>query len=761
MSFPSTVADVAEEPEDVEKERGPKKKKSGGFESMGLTSNVFRGIKKKGYRVPTPIQRKVIPLVMSGRDLVAMARTGSGKTGAFLIPILEMLREHSLKIGVRAIILSPTRELALQTYKFFKELGCFTDLRGCLLVGGNSMDEQFEALSKNPDIIVATPGRLVHHMAEVDLSLKCVRFLVFDEADRMFEMGFESQLRDVMRNVAAARQTLLFSATMPEQLAEFTRAGLKDAEVVRLDAETKVSPDLQIQYFTVRKEDKPGALVYLLRHVIDRENLSIVFVATRHHAEYLSLVLQKACIPNGVVYGNMDQSGRDLAVSNFRSKTVTVLIVTDVAARGIDIPLLDYVINYDFPPKPKLFVHRVGRAARAGRKGFAFSLVSPDELPYMIDLHLFLGGDLNCGKGDSTPFDPARSYYGAIPADLLSMEVEGTKTIIAETVELQYLTRTVNNAYKQYYRTRSASNPESVRRAKELDLTAIHPMMMASVPETEVQKMDFIQTLRTFRPSSKSVLTTGFQPVKASAAAPAVEETAEDTLDNKTSETSQTTKPRKTLPKPKARKSFRDEEFFMEAMPLHIQQEKFTKEGYTNAEKRKRGVEDLAFDLAPDDADSLVKRKAVMRWDARKKKYIQEHLKGNETILEKKARLKNESGVVIATNGKNKTKSLYEEWKKKKRKFVQVAGSEAGADRDEDHDDRGDGDDSERPKKKVRSELVPEHEIRQKRQKKQQRRKSKDQLRGEKEEFLRKRLARKTFQKSAPTRAKIIKRNKK
>eukprot|EP00300_Choanocystis_sp_HF-7_P006955 c15003_g1_i1.p1 GENE.c15003_g1_i1~~c15003_g1_i1.p1 ORF type:complete len:200 (+),score=61.41 c15003_g1_i1:210-809(+) len=199
----------------------------------------------------------------------------------------------------------------------------------------------------------------------------------------------------------------------------------------------------------------------------------------------------------------------------------------------------------------------------------------------------------------------------------------------------------------------------------------------------------------------------------------------------------------------------------MEAMPLHIQQEKFTKEGYTNAEKRKRGVEDLAFDLAPDDADSLVKRKAVMRWDARKKKYIQEHLKGNETILEKKARLKNESGVVIATNGKNKTKSLYEEWKKKKRKFVQVAGSEAGADRDEDHDDRGDGDDSERPKKKVRSELVPEHEIRQKRQKKQQRRKSKDQLRGEKEEFLRKRLARKTFQKSAPTRAKIIKRNKK
>lgn len=496
MDFPSTLSFDDSTP-------GPaqasgvvsKKKKSGGFESMGLTRNVFNGIKKKGYRVPTPIQRKVIPMVMAGRDVVAMARTGSGKTAAFLVPILEALHEHSSKIGARALILSPTRELAIQTQVFVKQLGRFTDLRNCLLVGGESMEAQFEALSRNPDIMVATPGRLVHHMVEVKLALTSVQFLVFDEADRMFEMGFEAQLRDILKHVSPTRQTLLFSATMPEQLVAFARAGLTNAQIVRLDSETKVSPDLQIQFYAVRKEDKDAALLYILRRQVERKEFTVVFAATRHHTEYLTLILQAASIDSAVVYGAMDQTARKNAVTRFRSGKVRVLLVTDVAARGIDIPLLDVVINYDFPPKPKLFVHRVGRVARNGRKGTAYSLVSTDELPYMVDLHLFLGRKLRNAPQEETP-DPKEVYFGSIPQYLLSGEADSVRQIKAENCEVSGLTNTVKNAYKLYYKTRPPSSSESVRRAKELDLSLVHPSF-------------FSQFHRTRRPSWSSSVTCG------------------------------------------------------------------------------------------------------------------------------------------------------------------------------------------------------------------------------------------------------------
>lgn len=198
-----------------------KKKSSGGFESMEILPEVFRAVKRKGYRVPTPIQRKAIPPALEGRDVVAMARTGSGKTAAFLIPVLSKLRTHSLKAGARCVVLAPTRELALQTFAFAKELSKFTNLRVAALVGGDSMEAQFADLSNNPDIIVATPGRLLHHVEEVKaFTLRTVCHVVLDEADRLLEMGFADQLRQVMSSVADVRQTLLFSATLPSALAE-------------------------------------------------------------------------------------------------------------------------------------------------------------------------------------------------------------------------------------------------------------------------------------------------------------------------------------------------------------------------------------------------------------------------------------------------------------------------------------------------------------------------------------------------------------
>ncbi|KAK0600092.1 hypothetical protein LWI29_011536 [Acer saccharum] len=249
-----------------------KKSKSGGFESLNLSLNVFRGVKRKGYKVPTPIQRKTMPLILSGLDVVAMARTGSGKTAAFLIPMLQRLNQHVPQGGVRALILSPTRDLALRTLKFTKELGRHTDLRTSLLVGGDSMESQFEELAQNPDIIIATPGRLMHHLSKVDdMSLKTVEYVVFDEADCLFGMGFAEKLHKILTQLSENRQTLLFSATLPSALAEFAKAGMRDPHLVRLDFETRISPGLKLTFFTLRPEEKYAALIYLIREQISSD----------------------------------------------------------------------------------------------------------------------------------------------------------------------------------------------------------------------------------------------------------------------------------------------------------------------------------------------------------------------------------------------------------------------------------------------------------------------------------------------------------
>lgn len=271
---------------------GKKKGKGGGFETMGLSMQLLKAIKRKGYRVPTPIQRKAMPFVLAGRDVVAMARTGSGKTAAFVIPMISLLKEHSQVVGVRAIILSPTRELALQTLKVVKDLGKLTDLRCCLLVGGESLESQYENLSQNPDILIATPGRLMHLLSEVaTFSLKTVLYVCFDEADRLFEMGFADQIRQIMSKVPENRQTLLFSATLPGQLAEFARAGLKEPHLIRLDTDTKLSPDLQLRFFLVRPQERYSALLHVIQAFTTQDQQTLIFVPTKHHVEFLSEVL--------------------------------------------------------------------------------------------------------------------------------------------------------------------------------------------------------------------------------------------------------------------------------------------------------------------------------------------------------------------------------------------------------------------------------------------------------------------------------------
>ncbi|KAM9973425.1 hypothetical protein ACTFIW_010514 [Dictyostelium discoideum] len=520
-SFP-----MDENNEQEEETTSKKKKKTGGFQSMDLTKNLLKAILKKGFNVPTPIQRKSIPMILDGHDIVGMARTGSGKTGAFVIPMIQKLGDHSTTVGVRAVILSPTRELAIQTFKVVKDFSQGTQLRTILIVGGDSMEDQFTDLARNPDIIIATPGRLMHHLLETGMSLSKVQYIVFDEADRLFEMGFNEQLTEILSKLSENRQTLLFSATLPSLLVDFVRAGLNNPKLINLDTDTKISENLSLSFFTLRHEEKLGVLLFLLKDIIykkpqlpatetttatnsessqqqqQKKSSTIIFVSTKYHVEFIHILLERAGIASTYIHGYLDPVARKINLAKFRSHQVGVMVVTDLAARGIDIPLLDNVINFDFPPKEKIFIHRVGRVARAGRSGIAYSLVSPDEVPYMIDLHLYLGRKfLNKFQYEGqTINDPKYSFYGTIPQSIIDRETEFVNVQRKECIELLSLTKTIHNAHKKYLSTRPGASHESNKRAKLMDKSKYHPMLSEHLNSNDQIRNDFIQSLKSFRP---------------------------------------------------------------------------------------------------------------------------------------------------------------------------------------------------------------------------------------------------------------------
>ncbi|TXG66916.1 hypothetical protein EZV62_008191 [Acer yangbiense] len=424
-----------------------------------------------------------MPLILSGLDVVAMASTGSGKTAALLIPMLQRLNQHVPQGRVRALILSPTRDLALRTLKFTKELGRHTDLRTSLLVGGDSMESQFEELAQNPDIIIATPGRLMHHLSKVDdMSLKTVEYVVFDEADRLFGMGFAEQLHKILTQLSENRQTLLFSATLPSALAEFAKAGMRNPHLVRLDFETRISPDLKLTFFTLRLEEKYAALIYLIREQISSDQQTLIFVSTKPHVEFLNVLFREEGIEPSICYGDMDQDARKIHLARFRSRKTMQLIVTDVAARGIDIPLLDNVINWDFPQKPKIFVHQVGRAARAGRTGTAFSFVTYDDMPYVLDLHLFLSKPIWHAPTEdkvSQDMDGVMSniddtvangeiVYERFPQTVLDLVSDRIQETIDSSGELIALQKACTNAFRLYSKIKPSPSQESIKRVKDL-----------------------------------------------------------------------------------------------------------------------------------------------------------------------------------------------------------------------------------------------------------------------------------------------------
>ncbi len=481
----------------------------GSFQGLGLSPNILKGLDQMNYRLPTPVQRRSLPHSLSGMDTVVMARTGSGKTAAFLIPLLEKFKSHSRVVGCRAIVLSPSRELAIQTLSFAKKMARFTGVRFALIVGGDSMEKQFEALASNPDVIICTPGRLMHHLKEIkEFSLRSIEMVIFDEADRLFEMGFAEQIHEIMRTIPERRQNLLFSATMPPVLVQFARAGLMDPVLIRLDTDTKISDSLSLSFFTVRNEDKPACLLFLLRQVIPSGNMTAIFAPTRHHVIFLQQLLAEAGISASAVYGALDQQARQENLDCFRHGKKKLLLVTDVAARGIDIPLLNNIINYSFPSLPKLFVHRGGRAARQGRPGIAFSFVAPDELPYMMDLYKYLGKepispDVDFGSYDVSEITPANTHFGSFPQRVLDDEVETTRQLITRShqSELQQLENVALNAEKQYKRMRTDPDKRSIKASKQLNIGHIHPMLRKfDGGQAELEKKEYINAMSNFRP---------------------------------------------------------------------------------------------------------------------------------------------------------------------------------------------------------------------------------------------------------------------
>ena len=356
------------------------------FQDLKIDEAILKAIREVGYDTPTPIQEKAIPVVLSGRDLLGCAQTGTGKTAAFAIPMLQRMGrpQPGEARPVRGLILSPTRELALQIYENLCQYGRYTGRVAAVIFGGVSQNPQVEALQNGADILVATPGRLWDLMGQKLLDIGQVECFVLDEADRMLDMGFINDVKRIVKCLPKKRQTLLFSATMPQEIADLADSMLhKPAHISIVPAATPVELIQQGVYLVEKKAKRD-----LLRAVLEERSLpqTLVFTRTKHGADRVARDLSRAGIPAKSIHGDKSQSARQNALKQFKDYKIPVLVATDIAARGIDISELPLVINYDLPNVPETYVHRIGRTGRAGQEGTALSFCDPSELPYLKDI---------------------------------------------------------------------------------------------------------------------------------------------------------------------------------------------------------------------------------------------------------------------------------------------------------------------------------------------------------------------------------------
>ncbi|HET6564219.1 MAG TPA: DEAD/DEAH box helicase [Xanthomonadales bacterium] len=361
------------------------------FTELGLSAELLRAIHEQGYEQPTPIQQQAIPEVLAGHDLLGGAQTGTGKTAAFTLPVLQRLQDSKAEAHthrVRALILVPTRELAMQVHESVTAYGKHLPFRSAMIFGGVSINPQISQLRRGVDIVVATPGRLLDHMERRSIDLRQVDTLVLDEADRMLDMGFVHDIRRVVKALSSQRQTLLFSATFSREIRQLAHEFQKAPREVQVTSPNSTADRVSQVVHPVDRERKRE----MLSHLIGQGNWQqvLVFTRTKHGANRLSKQLEQDGLSSSAIHGNKSQAARQRALSDFKKGGIRVLVATDVAARGLDIELLPHVVNYDLPNVPEDYVHRIGRTARAGQEGAAVSLVCVDEHSMLRDIEQLL-----------------------------------------------------------------------------------------------------------------------------------------------------------------------------------------------------------------------------------------------------------------------------------------------------------------------------------------------------------------------------------
>jgi len=379
------------------------------FQALGLSKQLLRAVEAEGYTTPTPVQEQSIPPLLAGRDVLGVAQTGTGKTAAFALPVLQVMsrgRPQGKRI-IRALILTPTRELAAQIGERFAAYSGNLDLRHLVIFGGVNQNPQVRALQRGLDILAATPGRLLDLIGQGHVDLSRVEFFVLDEADRMLDMGFIRDIEKVLKLLPKRRQNLLFSATMPSSIAKLAESFLNDAVMVDVSPK-EITVDLVDQKIMfIRKADKVPLLVKIIKD--EKVNRGLVFTRTKHGANRLVKQLDRTGIDATAIHGNKSQSARTRALAGFKRGDIPILVATDIASRGIDVEGITHVFNFDLPNEPESYVHRIGRTARAGKSGLAYAFCDESEAGYLVGIQQLIGMEI--------PLDENHKFHfpGAIP----------------------------------------------------------------------------------------------------------------------------------------------------------------------------------------------------------------------------------------------------------------------------------------------------------------------------------------------------------
>ena len=379
------------------------------FEKLQLIEPLLQALVTEGYTHPTPIQEQSIPIVLQNRDLLACAQTGTGKTAAFAIPMLQLLYKagNSVKSGrpIKALVLTPTRELAIQIQESFESYGKNLPLKSLVIFGGVPQKPQTDALKKGVDILIATPGRLLDLINQQYISLRDISIFVLDEADRMLDMGFVHDVKRVITRLPQKKQTLFFSATMPGEIQKLANSILVNPVKVEVSPVSSTADTIDQSIYFVEKHDKKSLLIHLLK---DKTiNTALVFTRTKHGADKVAKELLRNGIRAEAIHGNKSQTARQRALQNFKNRQTRVLVATDIAARGIDVDDLGHVINFELPEVPETYVHRIGRTGRAGANGIAFSFCDSEELDLLRDIHKLISRTIPVNR--EHPFDSRAS----------------------------------------------------------------------------------------------------------------------------------------------------------------------------------------------------------------------------------------------------------------------------------------------------------------------------------------------------------------